>query len=91
MRTLKEWLWGIGMALCEFLVMSFWLIVYYPINVHNLHELDLPWKLYDFMIYIDDMLVYFKTIKKHGGNLKYVLNKLQQNKHYINKIKNKVA
>ncbi len=37
------------------------------------------------------MLVYFKTIKKHGGNLKYVLNKLQQNKHFINKIKNKVA
>jgi uncharacterized protein (AIM24 family) len=43
------------------------------------------------MIYIDDMLVYFKTIKKHGGNLKYVLNKLQQNKLFVNKIKNKVA
>ncbi len=43
------------------------------------------------MIYIDDMLVYFKTIKKHGGNLKYVLNKLQQNNFFANKIKNEVA
>lgn len=43
------------------------------------------------MVYIDDMLVYFKSIKKHRGNLKYVLNKLQQNKIFDNKIKNEVA
>jgi hypothetical protein len=33
------------------------------------------------IIYIDDILVYSKTVEEHMKHLKYVLNKLFENKH----------
>ncbi len=49
-------------------------------------------KLDEFVIiYIDDILVYSKTMKKHAKHLKYVLNKLYENKFFANKAKNEFA
>jgi hypothetical protein len=45
-------------------------------------------KLDKFMIiYNDDILVYSKTIKEHVKHLKFVLNKLHENRLYANKAK----
>jgi len=43
------------------------------------------------IIYIDDILVYFKIVKKHTKHLEYVLFKLQQNKLFTNKVKSEFA
>jgi hypothetical protein len=43
------------------------------------------------IIYIDDILVYFKTIKEHVKHLEFVLNNLQQNKLFAIKAKNEFA
>jgi hypothetical protein len=49
-------------------------------------------KLDEFMIiYIDDILVYFKMAKEHAENLEYVLNKLCENKLFANRVKNEFA
>ncbi len=49
-------------------------------------------KLDEFVIiYIDDILVYSKTTKKHAKHLKYVLNKLYENKFFANKAKSEFA
>jgi beta-lactamase superfamily II metal-dependent hydrolase len=43
------------------------------------------------IIYIDDILVYSKTMKEHVEHLEYVLNKFQHNKLFVNKVKNEFA
>ncbi len=43
------------------------------------------------IIYIDDILVYFKRKEEHVEHLKYVLNKFCQNKFFTNKAKFKFA
>jgi hypothetical protein len=49
-------------------------------------------KLDEFMIiYIGDILLYFKIKEEHVEHLKYVLNKLYQNKLFANRAKNKFA
>jgi hypothetical protein len=46
-------------------------------------------KFDEFMIiYIDDTLVYFKTMEEHAQHLKYVLNKLWNNQLFANRVKN---
>jgi hypothetical protein len=43
-------------------------------------------KLDEFMIiYINDLLVYSKTMKEHVEHLKYVLNKFQENQLFTNR------
>ncbi len=45
-------------------------------------------KLDKFMIiYNDDILVYSKTTKEHVKHLKYILNKLHENRLFANKVK----
>jgi hypothetical protein len=39
------------------------------------------------IIYIDDILVYSKTMKKHAKHLEYVLNKHRENKVFANRVK----
>jgi hypothetical protein len=39
------------------------------------------------IIYIDDILVYSKIVKEHVEHFEYVLNKLQQNKLFVNRVK----
>ncbi len=49
-------------------------------------------KLDEFMIiYIDDILVYFKMAKEHAENLEYVLNKLHVNNFFANRVKSELA
>jgi hypothetical protein len=36
------------------------------------------------IIYIDDILVYSKSIEEHGTHLEFVLQKLKENKLYTN-------
>ncbi len=36
------------------------------------------------IIYIDDILIYSKTIEEHAKHLKVVLKKLRDNKRYAN-------
>jgi hypothetical protein len=43
------------------------------------------------IIYVDDILVYSKTIEEHAAHLEYVLNKLHENKVFANKAKNEFA
>jgi len=46
-------------------------------------------KLDEFMIiYIDDILVYFKMTKEHVKHLEYVLSKFHENKFFVNRAKN---
>ncbi len=68
----------------EFLLMPFGLC-----NVHNLHELIFYEKLNDFVInYIDNLLVYSKTIEEYAKHFEYVWNKFQQNIFFANRTKN---
>jgi hypothetical protein len=49
-------------------------------------------KLDEFVIiYIDDILMYYKTAIKHVKHLKYVLNTFQQNKLFANRTKSEFA
>ncbi len=49
-------------------------------------------KLDEFVIiYIDDILVYSKTTKKHKENLEYVLSKFYENNFFVNTAKNEFA
>jgi len=43
------------------------------------------------VIYIDDILVYSKTTKKHAKHLEYVLTKFYENKLFSKKVKNEFA
>ncbi len=43
------------------------------------------------IIYIDDILVYSKIVKEHVKHFEYVLNKLQQNKLFVNRVKNEFS
>jgi len=46
-------------------------------------------KLDEFMIiYIDDILVYFKMTEEHAKHLEYVLSKFHENKFFVNRAKN---
>jgi hypothetical protein len=45
-------------------------------------------KLDEFVIiYVDDILMYFRIVKKHVEHLEYVLSKFQQNKLFANRTK----
>ncbi len=49
-------------------------------------------KLDEFMIiYINDILVYSKTIEEHVKHLEHVLSKLQENQFFANKVTNEFA
>jgi len=49
-------------------------------------------KLNDFVIiYIDDILVYSKSIEKHVMHLEFVLQKFKENKLYANQAKSEFA
>jgi hypothetical protein len=49
-------------------------------------------KLDDFVIiYIDDILVYSKSAKKHAMHLEFVLQKFKENKLYANQAKSEFA
>jgi hypothetical protein len=49
-------------------------------------------KLNEFVIiYIDDILVYSKTVEEHVKHLKYVLNKFRTNQFVANRAKNEFA
>lgn len=49
-------------------------------------------KLDEFLIiYIDDILVYSKILKDHVEHFEYVLNKLRQNKLFVNRVKNEFS
>jgi hypothetical protein len=49
-------------------------------------------KLDEFVIiYIDDILVYSKSIEKHASHLKFVLQKLEEKKLYSHHAKNEFA
>jgi hypothetical protein len=72
---------------CEFLMMTFrlWNV---PLTFTTFMNSILHEKLNEFMtIYIDDILVYSKMTKKHVKHLEYVLNKIRENMHCINKSK----
>ncbi len=43
------------------------------------------------IIYIDDILVYFKITKEHVEHLEYVLSKLHENKLFVNWTKSELA
>lgn len=43
------------------------------------------------IIYIDDILVYFKTAEEHAGHLGAILKKLRYNKLYANGKKSELA
>jgi hypothetical protein len=43
------------------------------------------------IIYIDVILVYSKTTKKHAEHLEYVLTKFYENKLFAKKVKNEFA
>jgi hypothetical protein len=48
-------------------------------------------KLNEFIIYIDDILIYSKFVKKHIIHLEYVLNKLKENQFFANRANNKFS
>ncbi len=49
-------------------------------------------KLDEFMIvYINDILVYSKTVEEHVKHLEYVWSKLQENHFFANRVKNEFA
>jgi hypothetical protein len=63
-----------------------------PLTFTTLMNFIFHEKSYEFMIiYIDDILVYFKIIEEHLEHLEYVLNKLHENKLIANKAKNEFA
>jgi hypothetical protein len=81
MRMLKKHLWELGMVcIYEFPVMPFGLcnvsLTFTTLMNSIFHE-----KLDEFIIiYIDDILLYSKMVKKHMEHLEYVFDKLRKNK-----------
>jgi len=80
-----------GYSSYEFLVMPFRLCnvssTYMTFMDSIFHE-----KLDEFVIiYIDNILVYSKTTKKHVECLEYVLSKLYENKLFANRVKSEFA
>ncbi len=72
----------------EFLVMPFG-VCNVPLMFTTFINFIFNEKLNDFVInYIDNILVYCKTIEKYVKHLKYVLNKFQQNIFFTNRTKN---
>jgi hypothetical protein len=64
----------------EFLVMPFGLCNVASIFTTLMNSIFYE-KLYEFVIiYIDDILVYSKFVKEHATHLKFVLQKLKENK-----------
>ncbi len=73
----------------EFLVMPFGLRTV-PLMFTTFMNFIFDEKLNDFVInYIDNILVYFKTIEEYAKHLEYVLNMFQQNIFSANRTKNK--
>jgi hypothetical protein len=75
----------------EFLVMPFRLcnvlLTFTTLMNSTFHE-----KLDEFMIvYINDILVYSKTVEEHVKHLEYVWSKLQENHFFANRVKNEFA
>jgi hypothetical protein len=48
-------------------------------------------KLIEFIIYIDDVLIYSKFMKEHIIHLEYVLKKLKENQFFVNRANNKFS
>ncbi len=75
----------------EFLVMLFGLCNA-PSTFTALMNLVFHDKLDEFLIiYIDDILIYSKSVEEHVGHLEYVLQKLKENNLYANKAKSEFA
>jgi hypothetical protein len=75
----------------KFLVMSFGLCNTPPTFTTLMNSIFHE-KLNEFMIiYIDDILVYSKSIEEHVTHLKFVLQKFNENKLYVNQAKNEFA
>jgi hypothetical protein len=73
----------------EFLVMSFGLCNALS-TFTTLMNLIFHEKLNEFIIiYMDDILVYSKSMEKHVSHLEFVLQKLRKIKLYVNQAKNK--
>jgi len=75
----------------KFLVMPFRLCNA-PLTFTTLMNSIIYEKLDEFMIiYINDILVYSKTVEEHVEHLEHVLSKLQENQFFANKVTNEFA
>ncbi len=43
------------------------------------------------IVYIDNILVYFRIVKEHVGHLEYILRKLNENQFFVNHAKSEYA
>ncbi len=90
-KDVKKWTWKPNMAHMN----SWWChlgLFNSPSTFITLMNSIFYEKLNKFMIiYIDDILLYSKSMEGDTKHLEYVLNKFQQNNFFVNNVKNEFA